>query len=78
MTRDHSAQLAALEARGRLRRLIPREGRDFASNDYLALAGDRLIAQAVADAIAGGVPVGSGGSRLLRGNAIEHEMLEAK
>jgi len=71
-------QLAALESRGRLRRLIPRSGRDFASNDYLGLAGDPIIAQAVVDAIGRGVPVGSGGSRLLRGNAPEHEGLEAK
>ena len=71
-------QLAALESRGRLRRLISRSGRDFASNDYLGLAGDPMIAQAVADAIGRGVPVGSGGSRLLRGNAPEHEGLEAK
>ena len=33
-------QLVALESRGRLRRLIPRSGRDFASNDYLGLSGD--------------------------------------
>lgn len=75
---DHRRQLEALEARGRLRRLIPRQGRDFASNDYLGLARDPLIAQAVADAIARGVPVGSGGSRLLRGNTPEHEALEEK
>lgn len=75
---EHQRQLEALAARGRLRRLIPREGRDFASNDYLGLAQDPVIAQAVADAIANGVPVGSGGSRLLRGNAPEHEALEAK
>jgi len=74
----YAKQLAALESRGRLRRLIPRAGRDFASNDYLGLAGDPIIAQAVADAIGRGVPVGSGGSRLLRGNAPEHEGLEAK
>ena len=71
-------QLVALESRGRLRRLIPRTGRDFASNDYLGLSGDPIIAGAVADAIGRGVPVGSGGSRLLRGNAPEHEGLEAK
>ena len=71
-------QLAALESRGRLRHLIPRAGRDFASNDYLGLASDPMIGQAVADAVARGVPVGSGGSRLLRGNAPEHEGLEAK
>ena len=72
------SQLAALESRGRLRHLIPRAGRDFASNDYLGLAGDPIIAGAVADAIGRGVPVGSGGSRLLRGNAPEHEGLEEK
>ncbi|MCP1469993.1 8-amino-7-oxononanoate synthase [Sphingobium sp. OAS761] len=72
------SQLAALEQRGRLRSLMPRSGRDFASNDYLGLAGDAIIAQSVADAVARGVPVGSGGSRLLRGNAPEHEGLEAK
>lgn len=75
---EHQRQLEALAARGRLRRLIPREGRDFASNDYLGLAHDPVLAQAVADAIASGVPVGSGGSRLLRGNAPEHEALEEK
>ena len=72
------SKLAALESRGRLRRLIPRAGRDFASNDYLGLSADPIIGQAVADAIGRGVPVGSGGSRLLRGNAPEHEGLEAK
>ncbi|MGC4250040.1 MAG: 8-amino-7-oxononanoate synthase [Sphingobium sp.] len=74
----HRSQLAALESRNRLRRLIPRSGRDFASNDYLGLSSDPIIGQAVADAVGRGVPVGSGGSRLLRGNAPEHEGLEAK
>ncbi len=65
-------------ARARLRRLSPRAGHDFASNDYLGFAHDPAIAQAVREAIARGVPVGSGGSRLLRGNAPEHEALEAQ
>ncbi len=73
-----ATQLAALARRDRLRRLVPRAGRDFSSNDYLGLAADPVIAGAVADAIARGVPVGSGGSRLLRGNAPEHEALEAQ
>jgi len=72
------AQLAALDARSRLRRLAPRAGHDFASNDYLGFARDPAIARAVAEAVARGVPVGSGGSRLLRGNAPEHERLEAR
>lgn len=75
---EFQRQLNALSARDRLRRLMPREGRDFASNDYLGLARDPVIARTVADAIMRGVPVGSGGSRLLRGNAPEHEALEEK
>ncbi|MDQ4421781.1 8-amino-7-oxononanoate synthase [Sphingobium sp. DEHP117] len=69
-------QLSALEARGRARRLIDAEGADFSSNDYLALSRDPVIAAAITDAIARGVPVGAGGSRLLRGNAAEHAALE--
>jgi 8-amino-7-oxononanoate synthase len=72
------AQLDALDRRARRRRLVPREGADFASNDYLGLAGDPAIGAAVAAAVARGVPAGSGGSRLLRGNAPEHEALEAR
>lgn len=78
MLSPYARQLAALEARGRARRLMPRAGADFSSNDYLGLAHDAAIAWAVAQAVARGVPIGSGGSRLLRGNAPEHENLEAK
>ena len=53
-------------------------GRDFASNDYLGLASHPRLAAAIAHAIEQGVPVGSGGSRLLRGNHPEHEALEAE
>jgi 8-amino-7-oxononanoate synthase len=73
-----SADLAALEERARLRALPPRAGVDFASNDYLGLAQSPRLRQAVADALARGVAVGSGGSRLLRGNDPEHEALEAE
>lgn len=72
------ADLAALAEKARLRSLAPREGVDFASNDYLALAGAPRLKRAVEDAIARGVPVGAGGSRLLRGNHPEHEALEAE
>ena len=76
-----TAQLADLErlsAIGRLRSLTPRTGIDFASNDYLGLAGSPLLAAAARAALDRGVPVGSGGSRLLRGNCAEHEALEAE
>ncbi|MEN3749660.1 8-amino-7-oxononanoate synthase [Sphingomonas sp. HF-S3] len=72
------ADLALLTDQGRRRSLAPRTGIDFASNDYLALAGDPRLAGAVREAIARGVPIGSGGSRLLRGNHEEHEALEAE
>ena len=70
--------LDALAARHRRRSLAPRTGHDFASNDYLGLAGSPEMAAIVADALGRGVPVGSGGSRLLRGNHEEHEALEAE
>lgn len=74
----HRTDLTELAGHDRLRRLSPRAGVDFASNDYLGLAGSPRLAAAVAEAVARGVPVGSGGSRLLRGNHPEHEMLEAE
>ena len=72
------ADLAALEAAGRTRRLIPRAGVDFASNDYLGLAGHPRLAAAVQAALADGVPVGAAGSRLLRGNTDWQEAFEIK
>lgn len=74
----YARQIAALERRGRARSLLPRAGIDFSSNDYLGLSADPVIARAIADAVMAGVPAGSGGSRLLRGNAAEHEALEAR
>ena len=68
--------MAGLAARGRLRVLVRQEGVDFSSNDYLGLAGSAALAQAMRDALNRGVSVGSGGSRLLRGNHPEHEALE--
>lgn len=76
MLERYAQDLASLAARGRLRTLAPRVGLDFASNDYLALAESPELAAAVTTALARGIPVGAGGSRLLRGNHPEHEALE--
>jgi 8-amino-7-oxononanoate synthase len=76
MHEDHERALKALAARGRLRALAPRRGIDFSSNDYLGLGASRELAEAISEALARGVPVGAGGSRLLRGNDPEHEALE--
>lgn len=74
----HRAHLDELDEAARLRGLKPRAGIDFASNDYLGLAGSPALRQALKEALERGVPVGSGGSRLLRGNHEEHEALEAE
>jgi 8-amino-7-oxononanoate synthase len=74
----HRDRLDGLAAAGRLRSLSPRAGVDFSSNDYLGLAHSPRLREAVLDALLGGVAIGSGGSRLLRGNDPEHERLEAE
>jgi len=73
---SHAEVLDALQARGRLRNLSRSHGVDFTSNDYLALAESQVLRDAAAQALARGVPLGAGGSRLLRGNHPEHEALE--
>ncbi|WP_353227779.1 8-amino-7-oxononanoate synthase [Novosphingobium sp.] len=78
MWQAHCDDLTRLANDRRLRALVPRRGADFASNDYLALSGAPRLRNAVAAALARGVPAGSGGSRLLRGNDPEHEALEAE
>ena len=77
MLTRHRDHLDALAAAGRRRALRPAQGCDFASNDYLGLAASTELAAAVREALGRGVAVGSGGSRLLRGNHPEHEALEA-
>lgn len=72
----HQGALDQLKKRSRYRSLIPRAGHDFASNDYLGLAGSDLLRIAAQEALLRGVPVGAGGSRLLRGNDDEHALLE--
>lgn len=77
----HAAQARSLEAlarRNRLRTLSPRAGLDFASNDYLGLVSAPELREAAMAALERGSGVGSGGSRLLRGNDPEHEALEAE
>jgi len=76
VTEPHKTVLENLAAKGRLRGLTQTRGRDFTSNDYLALAESDHLRQAAAEALARGVPLGAGGSRLLRGNHPEHEALE--
>ncbi|MDH4120445.1 MAG: 8-amino-7-oxononanoate synthase [Deltaproteobacteria bacterium] len=71
-------ELDRLAGLGRTRALLPAAGLDFSSNDYLGLAAHPALGQAVAQALAEGLPVGSGGSRLLRGNHPAHQALETQ
>src|SRR6201996_3826059 len=75
---EFALQLRELDEKGRTRGLRGRSGTDFTSNDYLGLAESDDLRQAATEAIARGVPIGAGGSRLLRGNHSEHEALEAE
>jgi 8-amino-7-oxononanoate synthase len=77
-TATYAAALRSLEKDHQRRTLKPRAGMDFSSNDYLALANAPRMKKAVAAAIEAGTPIGSGGSRLLRGNCEEHESLETE
>lgn len=74
----YAADLHALAGRRRLRALRGQSGIDFSSNDYLGLAESGELKKAAIDALARGVPIDSGGSRLLRGNHSEHEALETE
>ena len=71
-----TTDLSRLAERSRLRRLIPRSGVDFSSNDYLGLSHSPRLRDAAVRALHDGVAIGSGGSRLLRGNDDEHRRLE--
>lgn len=74
----YEVKLAGLHRKSRLRALVPQQGIDFTSNDYLGLADAPRLKAAITEAIERGVPVGAGGSRLLRGNHPEHEALEVE
>lgn len=78
MSASHERALEALLRRSRLRALEPAAGLDFTSNDYLGLADSAALRAGLAEALERGIPVGAGGSRLLRGNHPEHEALEAE
>jgi len=73
---DLAVDLMRLSTAGRRRKLEAPGGADFTSNDYLGLAGSSELRLAASDAVSRRVPVGAGGSRLLRGNHPEHEALE--
>ena len=70
------SELRELRERSQLRSLSLPQGIDFNSNDYLGLSEDSRLREAVMEGLAAGARMGSGGSRLLSGNARAWEELE--
>ena len=73
-----ASELASLQSQSGLRRLARIKGINLFSNDYLGLSRDSRLREAVAAALASGLPAASTGSRLLSGNAAIWEELEAE
>ena len=70
-------ELKALKEQDQLRTLARLEGVNLCSNDYLGLAADIRLKQAVQEALAVTSLTGSTGSRLLSGNSVQWEDAEA-
>jgi len=70
------SELASLEQKQRKRDLRISDAIDFTSNDYLGLTKSPVIRERAIRDLQSGMPLGSGGSRLLRGNHIWHEHAE--
>jgi 8-amino-7-oxononanoate synthase len=71
-----SRELDSLREQSQFRTLAIPDGLDLSSNDYLGLAADPRLKNAVAEAVARATKVSATGSRLLSGNSREWENLE--
>ena len=78
MLERYAKMLNELAANNQRRSLSTQTGIDFSSNDFLALTAAPEMRSALVEAINDGLEIGSGGSRLLRGNHPEIEALEAE
>ncbi|MCK6418286.1 MAG: 8-amino-7-oxononanoate synthase [Alphaproteobacteria bacterium] len=65
-----------LKDRNRLRTLQKPQGVDLTSNDYLGMRHHPTLHAVAIEALQGGLDLGAGGSRLLRGHTAQHEALE--
>src|SRR5579859_2702635 len=73
-----AGELEALREQSQLRLLELSSGINLCSNDYLGLAADPRLKQAVVEAVASTAQVGATGSRLLSGNSLEWQELESE
>src|SRR5277367_1213106 len=78
ITQRMARELDALRAQSQFRALDTPGGINLNSNDYLGLASDPRLKQAVLDAVAHATSMGSTGSRLLSGHAREWEEAESE
>jgi 8-amino-7-oxononanoate synthase len=69
-------KLRELEAKNRYRILKRAEGIDLTSNDYIGLRSHPELRKSAIAALEGGIEIGAGGSRLLRGHTEQHAELE--
>lgn len=69
-------KLQQLKELGRFRSLNLPRGIDLSSNDYLGMASHPDLRRVAIEALEGGIDIGAGGSRLLRGHTDAHEALE--
>ncbi len=69
-------ELWTLHGKAQLRMLQQLQGVNLCSNDYLGLSTDARLKQALQEAVARPIAVGSTGSRLLSGNSSDWEELE--
>jgi 8-amino-7-oxononanoate synthase len=76
LSRRISAELESLRAQSQFRSLEILGGVNLSSNDYLGLATDSRLKQAVAEAVEHSPALASTGSRLLSGNSADWENLE--
>jgi 8-amino-7-oxononanoate synthase len=73
---DIAAELERLKRDHRHRVLVPADGIDFTSNDYLGLARHPALREAAMEALNQDGAMGARGSRLLRGHCAAHAKLE--
>src|SRR5689334_20200240 len=70
------SELADLQELRRKRELRLPQGIDFTSNDYLGFTANTALRARIIEKLEAGMPLGAGGSRLLRGNHPWHEAAE--